>query len=71
VVVHASIILLMLGAWISRHYGYEGQLRVYEGQGSSDLHLYDKEILFTGINSDPTSNGRADLPPKKWTHELV
>ena len=61
VVVHASIILLMLGAWISRHYGYEGQLRVYEGQGSSDLHLYDKEILFTGINSDPTSNGRAVL----------
>jgi len=58
VVVHASIILLMFGAWISRHYGYEGQLRIYEGQGSSDLSLYDKEILLTGPDAGSVTGER-------------
>lgn len=58
VVVHASIILLMLGAWISRNFGYEGQLRVYEGQGSSELYLYEKEILLTGPRAQSAASER-------------
>ena len=47
-VTHASIIVLMLGAWMSRSMGYEGQLAVVEGQGSDNLYLHDREIVLVG-----------------------
>lgn len=46
-VVHAALISLLLGLWISHHYGFKGQLIVKEGQGTSDMRTYAHEILLT------------------------
>ncbi len=58
VVVHASIILLMAGAWVSRHYGFEGQLPIAEGSGTAQLLLYDKDVVLTGpVNAQRPEEG--------------
>jgi ResB-like family len=59
VVVHASIILLMVGAWISRTFGFEGQLPVAEGQSSAELLLYDRELVLTSASGGQHAAGQA------------
>jgi len=44
VVTHFAIVLLLAGAWISRTYGYEGRLMVYEGERDDQLYLDASEI---------------------------
>jgi cytochrome c-type biogenesis protein CcsB len=39
VLTHLSIVLLLVGAWISRTFGYEGRLYVPEGHAESELAL--------------------------------
>lgn len=46
-VVHAALISLLLGLWVSHHHGFEGELIVKEGEGTSDLRMHEHEILLT------------------------
>ena len=58
-VTHASIIALLFGAWMSRTWGYEGQLAVLEGQGSSELYLHERELVLTGPLESDTEPGHS------------
>jgi hypothetical protein len=44
VVTHFAIVLLLAGAWISRSFGYEGRLVIYEGSTESQLVLDTSEV---------------------------
>jgi hypothetical protein len=44
VVTHAAIVLLLAGAWISRTYGYEGRMMVFEGGQESRILLDASEV---------------------------
>ena len=44
VLTHASIILLLCGAWISRTYGYEGQVFVSEGARQDRLYIDSSDV---------------------------
>ena len=47
VVVHAALISLLLGLWISHHHGFEGELVVSEGEGTSALRLFEHEVVLS------------------------
>ena len=47
VVVHAALISLLLGLWISHHYGFEGELVVSEGEDTSALRLFEHEMVLS------------------------
>ena len=44
VVTHFSIVILLAGAWISRSYGYEGRMVIFEGEEVNELLLDSSEI---------------------------
>ena len=47
-VVHLGFILMLAGGLITSMIGYEGQLYVTEGQASSELVLWDRELVVAG-----------------------
>jgi len=44
VVTHFAIVILLAGAWISRSFGYEGRMLIFEGEAASELQLDAPEI---------------------------
>ena len=48
VVTHAAIILILVGAWTSRTFGYEGRLFVTEGGQSAEIILSESEVFLGG-----------------------
>jgi len=73
-VVHASLLLILLGGIVDAVYGYKGFLMLTPGQQTSTLELRDgsKHPLPFAIRCDAT--GQEDYPdgtPKKWWSDLV
>lgn len=52
VVVHTSLVVIGIGAWVTRHSGYEGQLWVSEGQSSQSILTDKSEITLAGDGVD-------------------
>ena len=44
VLTHFAIVLLLAGAWISRSFGYEGRMMIYEGSEESRIFMEATEI---------------------------
>jgi len=44
VLTHFAIVLLLLGAWISRTYGYEGRMFIYEGSQENRIFLDGSQV---------------------------
>jgi cytochrome c-type biogenesis protein CcsB len=44
VLTHFAIVLLLAGAWISRSFGYEGRMMIYEGDEESQIYMEATEI---------------------------
>ncbi len=44
VLVHFSIVILLIGSWVSHNFGYEGRAMIYEGSSSSQLFLDVKQL---------------------------
>jgi cytochrome c biogenesis protein len=73
-VVHASLLLILLGGIVDALYGYKGFLMLSPGQQTSTLELRDgsKRALPFAIRCDAT--GQENYPdgtPKKWWSDLV
>ncbi|MBW2578447.1 MAG: cytochrome c biogenesis protein CcsA [Deltaproteobacteria bacterium] len=54
VLTHFSIVILLLGAWISRTYGFEGRMFIYEGSQESRIFLDGSQIQ---VRWTPSSGG--------------
>jgi hypothetical protein len=72
VLTHFAIVLLLAGAWISRTFGYEGRLVIYEGSQEDRLLMDGLEIrtLWQTGTEDSGTRG-ADSPSVQATFPLV
>jgi len=57
VLTHFAIVVLLLGAWISRTYGYEGRMFIYEGSQENRIFLDGEQIQVRW--TPPTGAGEA------------
>jgi cytochrome c-type biogenesis protein CcsB len=68
VVTHAAIVILLVGAWISQTYGYEGRLVIYEGEEENRLLLDDSEIRVRWLKgADASEAGEVAFPLPRST----
>ncbi|MBW2495601.1 MAG: hypothetical protein JRE43_12680, partial [Deltaproteobacteria bacterium] len=65
VLTHFAIVLLLLGAWISRTYGYEGRLFIYEGSEENRLYLDGSEVQVRWTPSAGAEAVEATFPLSK------
>jgi cytochrome c-type biogenesis protein CcsB len=56
VLTHFAIVILLLGAWISRTYGYEGRMFIYEGNQENRIFLDGSQLQ---LRWSPSSGGEA------------
>jgi|GEM_PF-2389268 len=75
ITIHASLLIILVGAWITRHYGFEGTLALDEGQTSDFITMRDMVInVYDPANPDnplqsfPTN--LADSPPQEFMNEV-
>ncbi len=75
ITIHASILIILVGAWITRHYGFEGTMTLDEGQTADFivmrdmvLTVYDPANPDTPLQSFPTS--LADSPPQEFMNKV-
>ncbi len=47
VLVHFSIVILLVGSWVSHTFGYEGRTMIYEGREENQLFLGNKRLRVT------------------------
>jgi cytochrome c-type biogenesis protein CcsB len=57
VLTHFAIVILLAGAWISRTYGFEGRMFIYEGDRENSIFLDDSEIQIRWTPSSGTASG--------------
>ena len=57
VLTHFAIVLLLFGAWISRTYGFEGRMFIYEGSQENSIFLDSSEIQVRWTPSPGTTPG--------------
>ena len=51
VLTHFALVLLLVGAWTSRTWGFEGRLEVAEGASSDTVDLNRSEVVLVELNS--------------------
>ena len=64
---HLSFILILVGAFVTRYIGYEGAMRIREGE-TNNILVTEHTYLNTFIDGDYRVNGtqmRRTLPPKR------
>ena len=64
-VLHLAFILILIGAFITRYIGYEGQMSIREGE-SSNTFLSRENYVTAYIDGDYKINGVAQRLPKEW-----
>ena len=64
-VLHMAFILILIGAFITRYIGYEGQMSIREGESSSTF-LSRENYVTAYIDGDYKINGVAQRLPKEW-----
>ncbi len=52
VLVHFSIVILLIGSWVSHSIGYEGQAMIYEGSTSNQLFLDTKQLRLDWVGGE-------------------
>jgi cytochrome c-type biogenesis protein CcsB len=57
VLTHFAIVILLAGAWISRTYGFEGRMFIYEGSQENRIYLDGSEIQARWIRPPDTTSG--------------
>ncbi len=57
VLTHFAIVLLLLGAWISRTYGYEGRMFIYEGSQENRIFLDGSQVQVRWTPSAGANSG--------------
>lgn len=48
---HASIIIILLGAAVTRYFGYEGMMHIRQGESSNTILSFDEYLVFEGIKN--------------------
>ena len=48
---HASIIIILLGAGVTRYFGYEGMMHIREGSSSNSFLSFEEYLVFEGMKN--------------------
>jgi hypothetical protein len=60
ITIHASILIILLGAWITRRYGFEGTMSIDEG--SSSNYISTRELVVTAYDPNQLDTPAAVFP---------
>ena len=48
---HASMIIILLGAGVTRYFGYEGMMHIRQGSSSNTIFSFEEHLVFEGIKN--------------------